>query len=163
MSALTAAALIVAAAGATTETSLTPERPDLAVVNSLGPVLPNETVAAFVPNFAGAVSPVTVRILDGGEPTAAAVDRPVLRQAAGVVHWLNSNTELDQLNYTLCVDGACGPPTKLNAAELWWHQCVGSSRSVAQPNNGLVCAAGGGPPGTCTPAGASAPRYDPTQ
>ena len=143
MSALTAAALIVAAAGTTTETSLTPERPDLAVVNSLGPVLPNETVAAFVPNFAGAVSPVTVRILDGGEPTAAAVDRPVLRQAAGVVHWLNSNTELDQLNYTLCVDGACGPPTKLNAAELWWHQCVGSSRSVAQPNNGLVCAAGG--------------------
>ena len=54
---------------------------------SLGPVLPNETVAAFVPNFAGAVTPVTVRILDG-EPTAAAVDRPVLRQAAGVVHWL---------------------------------------------------------------------------
>ena len=141
MSALAAAALIVAAE-ATTQTSPTPERPDLAVVNSLGPVLPNETVAAFVPNFAGAVTPVTVRILDG-EPTAAAVDRPVLRQAAGVVHWLNSNAELDQLNYTLCVDGACGPPTKLNAAELWWHQCVGSSRSVPQPNNGLVCAAGG--------------------
>ena len=142
MSALTAAALIVArAAGATTETSLTPERPDLAVVNSLGPVLPNETVAAFVPNFAGAVSPVTVRILDGGEPTAAAVDRPVLRQAAGVVHWLNSNTELDQLNYTLCVDGACGPPTKLNAAELWWH---GSSFNV------VIRAGGDGKDGRCT-------------
>ena len=99
--------------------------------------------AARARPVAGAdVTPVTVRILDG-EPTAAAADRPVLRQAAGVVHWLNNNTELDQLNYTLCVDGACGPPTKLNAAELWWHQCVGSSRSVPQPNNGLVCAAGG--------------------
>ena len=123
---LAAAALIVASAPAAGTTSLAADR--LAVVNSLGPVLPNETVAAFVPNFRGAES-VTVRVVEraGAGASSVAAGPPVLRQAAGVVHWLNSDAELDQRNYTLCVDGACGPPATLNAAEIWWHQCVGSS------------------------------------
>ena len=142
---LAAAALIVASAPAAGTTSLAAHRPDLAVVNSLGPVLPNETVAAFVPNFGGAGA-VTVRVVEraGAAASSAVAGPPVLRQAAGVVHWLNSDAELDQRNYTLCMDGACGPPATLNAAELWWHQCVGSSSvSAAQPSNGLACAPGG--------------------
>jgi hypothetical protein len=119
----------------------TSNRPDLTVINSLGPVLPNETVVSFAPDYAGA-GVVTVELDVRGTDLSAA-GPPVLRQAAGIVHWLNDDAELDQRNYTLCVDGTCGPPAKLNVVELWWHQCVGSSRSEAQPSNGLVCAASG--------------------
>ena len=112
----------------------------LTVINSLGPVLLNETVASVVPNFAAAGSAVSVKV--AGSRAAPAT---VLRQADGIVHWLNEGPQLDQRSYQLCVDGACGPPATLNAAELWWHQCVGSSSSMsaAQPSNGLACTPGG--------------------
>eukprot|EP01046_Picozoa_sp_COSAG06_P021602 COSAG06_NODE_1632_length_8855_cov_44.798310_2_plen_76_part_00 len=71
------------------------------------------------------------QLVAGAGASSVAAGPPVLRQAAGVVHWLNSDAELDQRNYTLCVDGACGPPATLNAAEIWWHQCVGSSSGVS--------------------------------
>ena len=130
--ALLAAALAPAATSRTGAGTLT-------VINSLGPVLLNETVASFVPNFAAAGSAVSVKVAGSAAPAT------VLRQADGIVHWLNEGPQLDQRSYQLCVDGACGPPATLNAAELWWHQCVGSSSSMsaAQPSNGLACTPGG--------------------
>jgi hypothetical protein len=79
---------------------------ELTVINSLGPVLLNETVASIVPNFHPGASgaAVTVKLL------GAATDTPprVLRQAAGIVHWLNGAAALDQIEYTLCVGARSG-------------------------------------------------------
>ena len=112
----------------------------LTVVNSLGPVLLNETVASVVPNFAAAAgSAVSVKVAGSAAPAT------VLRQADGIVHWLNEAPQLDQRSYQLCAAGQCGPPAKLNAAELWWHQCVGHHGAAAggkPDSNGLACAAG---------------------
>ena len=74
---------------------------ELTVINSLGPVLLNETVASIVPNFHPGASgaAVTVKLLGA----ATATPPRVLRQAAGIVHWLNGAAALDQIEYTLCV------------------------------------------------------------
>ena len=121
------------------------------VINSLGPVLPNETVVSFVPNFdppqgAGAVSVVIdVRSGRSGASQETASSSPVLQQAAGVVHWLNDAAELDQIGYRLCQGPSgnqCGPMAKVNVAELWWSQCVGVVQGPRTPDNGLRCAAG---------------------
>lgn len=123
---------------------------DVTVINSLGPVLPNETVVSIVPNFdpaheAGSVSVVIDRGGHSGPSQETASSPPVLQQAAGVVHWLNDAAELDQIGYRLCQgpNGTqCGPLAKVNVAELWWAQCVGVAQGPSAPDNGLRCAAG---------------------
>jgi hypothetical protein len=120
------------------------------VINSLGPVLPNETVVSFVPDFgpahgAGSVSVVVDPPRGAAGLRETARSPPVLKQAAGVVHWFHDAPEVDQIAYRLCHGPSgteCGPLAKLNAAELWWAQCVGVAQSTSALDNGLRCAAG---------------------
>ena len=125
---------------------------DLTVINSLGPVRLNETVASIVPNLE-AQSSGDVDIQIRGEEAATVAP---ISHAEGIVHWVYNASEVDEIDYRLCSrqDGSCGPSATLNAAELWWAQCVGSSAAsrsdsssirerAATEGNGLACAGGG--------------------
>jgi hypothetical protein len=122
-----------------------------------GPVTVN--LCSSAPSSSTAAAPAA--ITSGGGDGCSRL--PVLQQADGIVHWKLAPPHglLDQYNYSLCrsssssssrrrgVGGSseCGAPAKLNAAELWWHQCVGWSASHKAPNvdgaaNGLQCAPG---------------------
>jgi hypothetical protein len=54
---------------------------------------------------------------------------------------------MDEFSYTVCMTPRlerCSPEVKLNAAQLWWKQCVGRSPNVtaAATTNGLICSPG---------------------
>jgi hypothetical protein len=114
--------------------------PNLAVVTSLDPVLPNETAVSIIP---GLVEPANATIEISGRNISP------LRVAPGIVHWiLPADLQLDEYNYTICNKNSakCSPATRLNAAQLWWKQCVGltakAATSASPTLNGLACSPG---------------------
>ena len=102
------------------------------VINSLDPVLQDGVVVSVAPNFN---SNETVGI-DLCSSASCNMVSP-LKQAPGIVHWVLPSS-LDEFNYSLCTDTlGCGSRASLNAAELWWHQCVGwPTATRAQSSNG---------------------------
>ena len=109
------------------------------VINSLGPVLQDGVVVSIAPNF-NSNETVSIDLCSSGGCNLVSA----LKQAPGIVHWLLPS-KLDEFNYSLCTDTlGCGPRTSLNAAEMWWYQCVGwPTEARAQNSNGshkVVCA-----------------------
>ena len=123
------------------------------VIESLGPVLPNETVVSVVPGF----GPNQLALLPTNNSAVDLVSlcnpagngcRGVapLRVSEGYVHWvLPPSSPLDEYSYW--VGG--GKQASLNHAQLWWSQCVDGDRlpaaggTAAASTNGMACAGGG--------------------
>eukprot|EP00040_Diaphanoeca_grandis_P035013 m.219104 g.219104 ORF g.219104 m.219104 type:complete len:860 (-) comp33288_c4_seq1:71-2650(-) len=125
----------------------------LTVVNSLDPVLRNETVVSAVPGWSDILSNTRVHLCAGDtvvNPVCSERDEQCMlitptHVAPGVVHWIVPTANpLTEYRYRISTDSTatavCTPWTSLNTASVWWSQCVGktSSSPLALATGGTV-------------------------